>query len=144
MGGRQSIAIFNHESKSSASNKAYFRCTTQPHRGYLFTFEDVKIVQWHRYLAAAEATQVVGLRDGSCRLTSVRVAKLKSCSPMYPDWLGLLLFQLLTSQRKLHPWPRNTRHAETVRGNFACVVKVGEGVPGGDESAGLCPTLAPF
>lgn len=143
MGGRQSIAIFNHESKSSAANKAYFRCTTQPHRGYLFTFENAEIVQWHRYLTAAEATQVVGLWDGSCRLTSASVAKLKSCSPTYPDWLGLLLFQLLTSQRKLHLWPHSARHAETVRDNFAYVAKVGEGVPGGDESAALCPTLAP-
>lgn len=143
MGGRQSIAIFkrNHKSESRNTNKAYFRCTTQPQRGYPCTFEDVHTDQWHRYLAAAEATQVDGLRDGSCRLTSLSVAKLKSCSPTHPDWLGLLLFQLLTSQRKLHRWPRGAHHIETVQGNFAYVLKVEEGVP---ECGSVPPRLLLF
>lgn len=46
-----------------------------------------------------------------------RVAKLKTCSWTYTDWLGLLLCQLLTRRRKLQPWPHigaRERHWEVI------------------------------
>lgn len=115
-------------------NILYFR---SPHRGYWNTFECVRCLRWHTCLAAGAAKEA-GLWDGICRLTSTSVAKLKTCSRPYPDWLGPLLCQLLTRQRKLQPWPHGACQRETLRSNFAYKEKkVGEGGQGGDEGTDL-------
>lgn len=118
-------------------NILYFRPNAQSHRGYLNTFECVWCLRWHTCLAMG-AVKGAGLWDGLCRLTNPSVAKLKTCSRTYPDWLGLLLCQLLTRQRKLQPWPHAACQTETLRSNFAYTEKkVGEGGQGGDEGTDL-------
>lgn len=91
-----------------------FRSNTLSHRGYLNTFECVRCLRWHACLAAG-TVKGAGLWDEICRLTSPSVAKLKTCSRTYPDWLGLLLCQLLTRQRKLQQWPHCAWQRETER-----------------------------
>lgn len=91
-----------------------FRSNTLSHGGYLNVFQCVWCLRWHACLAAGTVKEA-GLQDEICRLTSPSVGKLKTCSSTYPDWLGLLLCQLLTRQRKLQQWPHCAWQRETER-----------------------------
>lgn len=100
--------------QSNNMNTLDFRSNTLSHGGNLRAFRCVRCSRWHVCLAAGTVEEV-GLQDEICRLTSPSVAKLKSCSRTYPDWLSLFLCQLLTRQRKLQQWPHCAGQRETGR-----------------------------